>query len=61
MDYQQTCIQKTEAFDQHLFLSKSEAALHYGSHYHRQRSFKHHMNILCHYFLIDDITTLCTF
>ena len=30
---------KTEAFDQHLFLSKSEAAIHYGSHYHRQRSF----------------------
>ena len=22
---------KTEAFDQHLFLSKSEAAIHYGS------------------------------
>ena len=32
---------KTEAFDQHLFLSKSEAAIHYGSHYHRQRSFLH--------------------
>ena len=30
---------KTEAFDQHLFLSKSEAAMHYGPHYHRQRSF----------------------
>ena len=30
---------KTEAFDQHLFLSKSEAAVHYGPHYHRQRSF----------------------
>ena len=30
---------KTETFDQHLFLSKSEAAIHYGSHYHRQRSF----------------------
>ena len=29
---------KTEAFDQHLFLSKSEAAMHYGPHYHRQRS-----------------------
>ena len=29
---------KTETFDQHLFLSKSEAAIHYGSHYHRQRS-----------------------
>ena len=29
---------KTEAFDQDLFLSKSEAAIHYGSHYHRQRS-----------------------
>ena len=29
---------KTEAFDQHLCLSKSEAAIHYGSHYHRQRS-----------------------
>ena len=30
---------KTEAFDQHLFLSKSEAPMHYGPHYHRQRSF----------------------
>ena len=30
---------KTEAFDQHLCLLKSEAAIHYGSHYHRQRSF----------------------
>ena len=31
-------VYKKEAFDQHLFLSKSEAAIHYGSHYHRQRS-----------------------
>ena len=31
---------KTEAFNQDLFLSKSEAAIHYGSHYHRQRSFE---------------------
>ena len=31
---------KTEAFHQHLFFSKSEAAIHNNSHYHRQRSFK---------------------
>ena len=30
---------KTEGFDQRLFFSKSEAAIHYGSYYHRQRSF----------------------
>ena len=30
---------KAKAFDQNLFLSKSEAAIHYNSHYHRQRSF----------------------
>ena len=30
---------KTKAFDQNLFFSKSEAAIHYNSHYHRQRSF----------------------
>ena len=35
---------KTETFDQHLFLSKSEAAINYGSHYHRQRSFKPFIN-----------------
>ena len=32
---------KTKAFDQNLFFSKSEAAIHYNSHYHRQRSFPH--------------------
>ena len=35
---------ETETFDQHLFLSKSEAAIHYGSHYHRQRSFHNFFN-----------------
>ena len=29
---------RTKAFDQNLFFSKSEAAIHYNSHYHRQRS-----------------------
>ena len=29
---------KTKAFDPNLIFSKSEAAIHYNSHYHRQRS-----------------------
>ena len=36
---------KTEAFDQHLFLSKSEAPMHYGPHYHRQRSLLHQQTL----------------
>ena len=49
---------KTEAFDQHLFLSKSGAAIHYSSHYHRQRSFNERFTVYFRYFLKESKPTV---